>query len=321
MIFRTINFKNDYFSEFINFPKIWDFFQFSIKSQIYNFQNIFLILVIGYLLFLIRPAILGNLGGTLKSVEVPNEYTELKSFLLSKNDFFRVLWVPTLQRFTFYSDMHPAISGSHLFNTSEPYGIIAALQKKDIKEQLQRSGVKYVIVPDDTQKEIFIKDRKYDPVQYNETVKKIRKVPYLKEVNKFGNVIVFEIDNPKDHFWSSSDNVKITYEFINPTEYNVQVNNAKKTDRVIFVESFDKNWIAKIDNSLINSEIFDKKFNSFVLSKAGNYNFKVYYKPQELVKIGLAISITSFSFILLLMIFLSIRGKMWLSSSRKRGSN
>ena len=280
-----------------------------LKIQRY-LPNLFLILTISYLLFLIRPAILGNLGGTLKSVEVPNEYTELKSFLLSKNDFFRVLWVPTLQRFTFYSDMHPAISGSHLFNTSEPYGIIAALQKKDIKEQLQRAGVKYVIVPDDTQKEIFIKDRKYDLVQYNETLKKIRKVPYLKEVSKFGNIVVFEIDNPKDHFWSSSDNLKIKYEFIDPTLYSVQVENAKDKDKIIFVESFDKNWVAKIDNKIINSQSYNKKFNSFVLPEGGNYSFKVYYKPQELVKTGVIISLLTFSSIVSLMIFLSIRGKI-----------
>jgi len=285
-------------------------FQFSIKSQIYNFQNIFLILVIGYSLFLLRPAIVGEVGGTLKAVIVPQEYVELKNFLVSKNEFFRILWVPTLQRFTFYSDMHPAISGSHLFNTSEPYGVIAALQKKDIKEQLQRAGVKYVIVPDDTQKEIFIKDRKYDLVQYNETLKKIRKVPYLKEVSKFGNIVVFEIDNPKDHFWSSSDNLKIKYEFIDPTLYSVQVENAKDKDKIIFVESFDKNWVAKIDNKIINSQSYNKKFNSFVLPEGGNYSFKVYYKPQELVKTGVIISLLTFSSIVSLMIFLSIRGKI-----------
>lgn len=275
-----------------------------------KFHNIFLILVIGYLLFLIRPAIVGEVGGTLKTVIVPQEYIKLKNFLIQDKNFSRVLWVPSLQRFTFYSDIHPAISGKDFFDTYEQYGVIAALQKNNTEELLQESGVKYVIIPDDTQKEIFLRDRRYDPIQYNVTAEKLKKISYLREVNKFGKIIVFEIDNPKDHFWSSYNNLKIKYEFINPTSYNVKVENAKTGDEIVFVESFDKNWVAKMGDKIINSKSYEKRFNSFILPTDGDYSFEVLYKPQELVKTGVIISFFTFLSILFLMIFLLIRGKI-----------
>lgn len=284
--------------------------KFSIKSEIFNLQNSFLILMVSYLLFLINSAILGNLGGMLKPVDVPEEYIELKNFLVARNDFFRVLWVPTLQRFTFYSNIHPAISGRDYFNAYDKYGVVNLFKKSNQKELLQKSAIKYVIVPDDTQKEIYIKDRKYDPVEHNVTVEEFKKIPWLKYISNFGKITVFEVENPKDHFWSDSADLKIKYSVVDPTKYYVQVKNAKINDKIIFTESFDKNWIAKMDNGIINSKPFDRKFNSFALPKQGNYTFEVYYKPQELVKISSFISLFSLLSVLVLMIFSGIRGKI-----------
>src|SRR5581483_6992990 len=127
------------------------------------FQNCSLFLILGMLLFLIRPAILGEVNGTLKTAVVPNEYKDLKDFLINDATFSRVLWVPTLSRFTFYSDTHPAISGRDFIQTSDPFGVIKYLQEPSTESLLQDASVRYIIVPDDTGHEIFIKDRMYDP--------------------------------------------------------------------------------------------------------------------------------------------------------------
>ena len=68
--------------------------KFLIKSKVFNLQNAFLFFVICYLLFLIRPAILGQLGGMFKITSVPEDYVRLEKFLANQQDYFRTLWVP-----------------------------------------------------------------------------------------------------------------------------------------------------------------------------------------------------------------------------------
>src|SRR5258708_325339 len=102
-------------------------FQIKSKNHIFNFHNLFVIFITLFLFFLIRQAILGKVGGTLKPITVPKEYIDYKNFLIHDNNFFRVLWVPTMHRFTFYSDTHPAIPGKDFFNTYTQYGVITSL--------------------------------------------------------------------------------------------------------------------------------------------------------------------------------------------------
>lgn len=268
--------------------------KFSIKSQIYNSQNIFLIFIISYLLFLIHPAILGELGGTLKTIEVPREYIDYKTFILKDNNFSRVLWIPTLQRFTFYSNTHPAISGRDFFDDYKQYGIISHLQKEFTKELLRQSSVKYLVVPDDTQQEIFIKDRKYDETQYKEIVKKLQKIPWLREAYRFGNIVVFELDNPKEHFWTTSSETQLNAKLINPAEYQLEVKNAKIGDKIIFAESYDGGWYMENGIHGAYDASYNKYFNSFILQKSGDYMTRVTYKPQSLVTLGLTITSITF---------------------------
>ncbi|HEX8965871.1 MAG TPA: hypothetical protein VF820_05565, partial [Patescibacteria group bacterium] len=63
--------------------------------------QLFVVVIVGYLLFLIRPAIFGKLGGTFQPHQVPQSYVQLEEFLNKQNSFSRTLWVPTVQRFGF----------------------------------------------------------------------------------------------------------------------------------------------------------------------------------------------------------------------------
>jgi hypothetical protein len=77
-----------------------------------------LIVVMLFLLGLIRPAIIGKVGGTLTSRKIPESYLILENFLENKKGFFRTLWLPKKQRFGFYANNHPAIdSENFLTNT------------------------------------------------------------------------------------------------------------------------------------------------------------------------------------------------------------
>ena len=76
-------------------------------------SKIFLFFVTCYLLFLVKPALLGQLGGTFKAKNVPEEYLVFKDFIHGQKKSFQVLWVPRWQRFGFSSNRHRAVSAAN----------------------------------------------------------------------------------------------------------------------------------------------------------------------------------------------------------------
>jgi len=278
--------------------------QFKIQKFI---PNIFLILVTLYLMFLIRPALLGQLTGTFKSKAIPKEYISLEKYISQDEFFYRTFWIPKTQRFGFYSSDHPVIPAQDFMKETNYSQIFKNLRMTEMEGILQESSVKYVIIPYDSEGEIFLEDRKYNNTLYERTVGDIRKIKWLKEIDGFGKIKVFEISNPKDHFWSTSNNIKINYRFINPTKHEVTVKNVKKGDILVFSESFDKYWIAFNSDFRIQSSEFNGRFNSFILPKNGDYLLTVYYTPQDWVNIGLVISGITLGTVLVVLIGFKLR--------------
>ncbi len=261
------------------------------KLQLKNkkiLPNLFLLLVIFYLMFLICPAILGQLTGTFKPGSIPLEYDKLNNFISSKDQFFRTFWVPTTQRFAMGTNRHPSISSSQLFNTSSSSALFMSLDKKETENLLRESAVKYVIVPYDSEGEIFLEDRVYSEVEYLKTVNEINKIAWLRPAEGFGKIKVFEVSDPKDHFWLVGQG-NVEYEYVSPVKYEVSLENVQKNTYLIFSESFDKNWSFIAGDSKIMSDKY-KLFNSFKLNKDGTYSATVYYEPQKYVDTGLILS-------------------------------
>ena len=274
------------------------------KYQIFNFSYVFFLFTIFYLLFLARPLFFGPSGPIHKPQTVPNDYVLFKDYLVSQPEFFRTLWIPQWQRFGYFSNNHPAIGREELLK-GDVKKQLAKLKELNSEEQLRELGIKYIIVPYDSEKEIFLKDRKYDKRAYEETVQVLQKITWLRQMDGFEKVRVFEINSPKDHFWSKNRNLIINYKFISPSEYRLNVKNAKMGDVLIFSEGFDKNWAAESLSSqglTLQSQRFGNNLNSFVLPENGDYELRVYYKPQQWVSIGLVISLISFLSLLILLI-------------------
>ncbi len=259
---------------------------YTLKEISKNFR-LTVILFVLYFIYLINP-----IFGQIKIHQIPQEYIQLKSFLNSQKTFSRTLWIPEWQRFGYFSNNHPAIAREELFKGDAQKQIVQ-LRKFDTEKKLRDASVKYIILPYDSEEEMFLKDRKYDSKLYEKTVNDIRKIKWLKEINGFGKIKVFEVTDPKDHFWSPSDNLRINYSFINPTEYKVNVQNAKKREILIFSENFSKNWSARQEGMSIGSKSFNG-LNSFTLPKDGNYDLEIYYSPQKMVNTGLILSILTF---------------------------
>jgi len=243
------------------------------------------ILFVLYFLYLISPVF-----EQIKISQVPQEYIQLKNFLDNQKTFSRTLWIPSWQRFGYFSNNHPAIGREEVIRGN------AKKQIAELNENLLKElSIKYVIVPYDSQGEIFLKDRKYNDKEYEQTIGGLRKLSWLKDVGGFGKIHVFELNSPKDHFFietSDKEKVKrVNYQIVKPTEYKVQVKNAKKGDLLVFSEGFDKNWTAEGSKFKVKSSKFGNNLNRFVLPEDGNYELKVTYAPQKYVEAGLGISL------------------------------
>jgi hypothetical protein len=236
----------------------------------------------------IRQAFFGQLTGTFSPTIVPSEYISFEEFLSNQQQFSRTFWIPSTQRFGYFSQNHPAISAEYFFNIFDEKSLIRKLNQPGTEKLLQESGVKYVVVPTDSQKEIFLNDRTYSQKLYLQTIKDVSKIPWLKPVH-VSNLAIFELSNFKNHFWIST-NAKISFQTISPVEYKVSVTNAKKGDRLIFSESFDPNWVLTTSKYYVSSSKYDS-LNSFILPQNGSYTMDVYYTSQKWVDRGVWISL------------------------------
>lgn len=259
-------------------------------SKVFNFHNAFLLALIFYFLFLLRPAFFGQLSGTFKPTTVPKDYVNLENYLSTQKTFFRVLWFPQFQRFGLSSSEHPAISAEGFYGKYQIEQLLLKLKTDQAKKVLVESSIKFVVVPYDTDGEIYLKNRRYDSALYLKTLHDISKISYLKKVNGFGKIGVYEITGTKDHFWSPSESLHVSYAYINPVKILVTVKNAKKGNVLVFAESYDSRWQAVLRNTAFSSQKYDGLFNSFVLPENGDYTLTVLYTPQKLVTIGVWIS-------------------------------
>lgn len=76
------------------------------------------------------------------------------------------------------------------------------LKNEAIINKLNDLGVKYVILPYDSEGELFLKDHKYDDRLYLKTKNELDANPYsIKKIN-FGKILVYELKNAKETIWT-----------------------------------------------------------------------------------------------------------------------
>ena len=231
--------------------------------------------------------------GTFVAHFVPEEYVALKDFLLKENNFSRTLWIPTYQRFGYSSYNHPAVSAVDYYKTTDLNKIVKKLKTQEHAKELAQAGIKYIIVPFDSEGEIFLNDRKYDDSLYQHTVNEISKVSSFKNAQSFGKIQVIKVTDPFPRFYVLNNAGKIKpveYIMDNPTQYSLSLIEVSSGDKLIFNEQYDKDWRGVIDseNSVTSTKFLN--FNSFEISKPGVNTFKIFFLPQLFVNVGLVIS-------------------------------
>ncbi len=227
---------------------------------------------------------------SLKGYTLPEEYGRLTRFLADQPQFFRTLWIPQWQRFGYFSDMHPAIGRFELLRDASAAGQLVELHVPQMQEKLSRLAVKYIIVPYDSEKELFLHDRTYDEQQYNQTLTALRGTEWLKEIRGFGDIGVFELIHPgqRRFFVEGKPDLQVASRRKSATQYEV-TNPSREGSVIVFSEAFDPKWIAKAGSVRISSLETPDGLNSFAVSESVS-TLLVEYDPQRAVYLGLVLT-------------------------------
>ena len=157
-------------------------------------------------------------------------------------------------------------------------------------------------MPYDSFGDIFVKDRKYDKKQYQKLVTSLNSIPWLKRVDGFGRVAVYETPNVKDRFWTESSG-DVSYVSLSPTEYHIKVV-INKPATLVFNEQYNPYWIAQTDSQKLINKKTKEGFNSFFLPNKGNYEVKIYFSKQAFYDIGRIIAFATLLLLILIFVYL-----------------
>jgi len=259
---------------------------FKLSEKFVKKRNLILVVFILFWVFSLRLLFTPSVS-TFRSNEIPESYNQLRNFIVSQNSYFRTLWVPQWQRYGYFSDTNPAIGRGEILKIASASSMFLEFEKPEFKTMLEDFSVKYIIVPDDSEGEIFVKDRKYDRGEYEKTILMLDKIPWLKPVGGFGKIAVFETSNHKDHFFFVSNGKILTTKMASSVEYRITVKNQKNNNLLVFSENFDAHWYIKVGSKKIYSQKFSSNLNSFRLPERGEYEVLVYYEPQKWVYCGM----------------------------------
>jgi len=148
-------------------------------------------LFIVYWCFTIRPLFLGDLSGNFKPQTIPFEYEKLKDMLVADTNPSRTLWIPQQDIFAYLSKQHPLLSGTTLFQNASQSGLVNRIRTPAFLRDISVSGVRYIIVPIDIEKRIFLSDYRYDP-GIREQLIQVLAESGLRRLPEFTDTAVFE---------------------------------------------------------------------------------------------------------------------------------
>ena len=257
-------------------------------------------------IFLINPAVFGQLGGTFKKHDVPKEYVELKDFLYNQNKYFRTLWVPRQQRFSFASNIHPSIEAEPLFGTRSAEMIAKKISGEQEKSLLSELSVKYILIQYDSLGEQFLEDRKYREKQRMEYEKELDAIPWLKKIQS-EKITVYETPFKKDHF-SLDKAGKISAITINSMHYILTVS-IDKPQYLIFSEGYSPYWVLKKSQETIPSRKTKNGLNSFWLDQKGKYKVEISFSLEKFYNYGRIISLVTFLTVIFFVLLYFLRKK------------
>lgn len=164
-------------------------------------KGLFVILAYIYILFLVHPAILGQLSGVLKIREVPRDYEIIANKLDEEDGFLRTAWFPERPPFAFHSEAKPALDAKNLV-WERPFASLNVgtfdhfnfLHQKDSIELFKLLGIKYLFFPGDSRKGHLSKEEQED---WNNLLSLMEGTPGIKKENWNTSFPIFSIIDTK----------------------------------------------------------------------------------------------------------------------------
>lgn len=255
------------------------------------------LLFLMYWFTLLNPVWTGKVGGLFHPVPVPSEYIQLTSNLANQKTFFRTFWIPQRDVYGFFSNTHPAIDSASELRIGSPSGVLVWLENKKNQKTLERWGVKYIILPSDTQGTLFVEDRKYSQEQKDMTQKQLDSFPWLTKKQSFsgGKIIVYQTPKYNNRFWIEDLAGNTKESFISSKQetgssFIVDVGELDSPALLIFSEKYDPSWEFQSGDKIVKSKKTHDNLNSFFLSSQSAIKGTVYYAPQNISIVGLSLT-------------------------------
>lgn len=258
------------------------------KNRKYLLSAIYCLLFITFWLFSIRPAILGQLGGTFVGHSVPQEYEELERFLQNQPNFARTLWAPRQQRFSYGTLDHTPVETEQLFGATTAAELKAKLDEPTSQDRLSDLGIGYIMIPYDSLGELFLSDRTYDGKKRQEYETVLDSVVWLTKIRS-GNLDIYQTPRHRDLFWIST-NEAIVYRRIRMDQYAVSLT-VKAPATVYFSQRYHPGWVLKVGKTMITSQKSPQGLNSFQIMSPGTHDGIVEFEPQKYVTWGVVLSV------------------------------
>lgn len=226
-----------------------------------------------YGMFLLRPVIVDPPRGTFQQKSVPVEYSRLKNSLLGDEQFYRTLWVPRQHRYALATRTHPSVEAMPLFNAKNNTELLKELKGPKAEVFLKNAGIKYVIVPYDTEGEIFLYDRKYSEKERQRFEKALDNTSWL-EKRQDGVLTIYETAAYNDLFTISSG--EFSY-FPMGGNYKIAFT-TQAPATLTFSQNYSPLWQLTLDTGeVITPTKTQDGFMEFVIPKSGMYTAEVSY--------------------------------------------
>lgn len=133
------------------------------------------VLIYGYLLLLIYPAILGNLSGVLGQLNQTrdNDYQQIFNKLSQDQSFFRSLYIEEKPA-KFYSTFEKSVISANSLYKERPfasmivgkYDLYNFLHNRQLKQWFNLLGIKYIFVPENERKKILTTEEKIEKQKF-----------------------------------------------------------------------------------------------------------------------------------------------------------
>jgi hypothetical protein len=281
------------------------------------------IILISVFIYNTKPLLNKDIETMFVSKTVAEDYIVLKDKILSENENFRTFWTPIFSRYGFFSTQSSMISNvSYMYELRDIFGFdesiniedsLISVYKKEYSDNIfDNSNIKYIVVPleDSVNDSDFFSyyGGKRNPNIRDWYIQELNKIDWLEEKNfGFKELVIYENKDYKNRIYltqeletiyKKTEDRKIEFIQVKPTEYKIKINNLKEVEYLNFVEKYDNNWKIRIGDfdwkaALYNKSYFlDEKqhtksdigFNSFKLSREyikANFDNSVYYENPD----------------------------------------